>query len=96
MGIVDCKKHGTSGIVFTCPHLSESTWNFKTITDFVKRVEKDTVDTENNFQIEQVYCLCTNCDEQYKKTSFWEFPECFLQPVCAKCFEELSNLESWK
>jgi hypothetical protein len=96
MGLVVCKKHGTSGMVLTCSPLSEPTWNLKPISNFVKKVEKDTVDIDDKFKVEWVYCLCTNCDEKYKKKKIYEFPRYFLKPACANCFKELSNLESWK
>ena len=96
MGLVVCKKHGTNGMVLTCSHLTELAWSYKPIFDFVKRVEKDTTDIDEKFKFDWVYCLCTNCDEQYKETNFYEFPQYFLQPACASCFRELSNLESWK
>jgi len=95
MGVVLCKKHGKSGQVLTCSHLSNLVWNFNQVTDFVKRVEESN-NNNDKYSWDWIYVLCKTCDAEYKKTSIEEFPDYFLKPICAKCFIELSELESWK
>jgi len=91
MGFIICERHGGNGIVLSCPHLSESISKYKFLNNFVKRVDLDKDDADG-FEIEFIYYLCECCDKENEKTNIEEFPEYFIQPSCAKCFEELSNL----
>ena len=95
MGIVKCKKHGLNGIILTYEHISESVWNFKEISCFVKRVEKRKNENDK-FDWDWIYVLCGTCDEEYKQTTIHKLPHYLLKPACAKCFIELSSLENWK
>ncbi len=95
MGVVLCKKHGKTGIVLTCNHLSELVWNFQPIDDFVKRIEKDTDDIDDKFKFDWIYTLCRTCDKKYQTATIGEFPAYFLKSACNRCFLELSDLKSW-
>lgn len=95
MGVVLCKKHGRSGQVLTCPHLSRLVWNFDEVSDFVKRVEERNK-KDDKYSWDWVYVLCRICDAEHKEIKVGEFPAYFLKPACGKCFIELSSLEDWK
>ncbi len=84
-----------TGQALTCSHLSELVWNFREVSGFVKRVEERD-NKDDKYSWDWIYVLCEVCDKEFKETTMGEFPDYFLKPICAKCFIELSSLESWK
>ena len=80
-------------MTLSCPHLSKSVWNYKSVNNFIKRVELDK-ESVDSFRLDWVYYLCESCNQENEKITIFEFPEYFIQPSCAKCFKELSNLEN--
>ena len=93
MGVVNCQKHGKAGIALSCPHIADSLYQFQKISNVVRILEKEK-DYNNKFSHNEIHYLCKDCDEKYKDVDFSEYTNELLEPVCAKCFKELSNIEN--
>jgi hypothetical protein len=96
MGLILCVKHGESGMVFTCSHITNVNRKENEIADIVKRDERDNPNDDYDwFKGHRIYCLCKSCDEEYSELKYADFPKNFFKPNCGKCFLELLNLETW-
>ena len=100
MGLILCKKHGKSGMVFSCSHLNYFSRKKNKPLNIVKRDERDNPDDDYDWlKGHRIYCLCNPCDEKYKELKFADFSGNFsgnfFSPNCGKCFLELLNLETW-
>ena len=99
MGRFDCRLHGVTGMIFTCPHIAQNLYDQARTEKIIRADFPDTSDIEEKFKWHKKLYYCARCVVEYDFPSAnSEMPEDDFSPMydkgfvpaCWDCFKELN------
>jgi hypothetical protein len=98
MGRIECRQHGVTGMIFTCPHIIQSLRDQEKTERIIRVDFPDISDIEEKYNGDRKLFYCTRCvveqgfpseNSEMPRDDFSQMYDKGFDPACWDCFTKL-------